>query len=90
MNITEEAKNVLTEAMNEQKAENIRFYFAGQGCCGPQMGLSMDAPEESDQVETINEIQVAMDSRVVDMVKEVTLDHQDGGLVLAGLPEQNC
>lgn len=39
MKITESAKEVLVNTMNENQAKGIRFYFAGQGCCGPQLGV---------------------------------------------------
>ncbi|ANU11004.1 putative iron binding protein from the HesB_IscA_SufA family [Planococcus antarcticus DSM 14505] len=90
MNITQPAKEMLLESMKENKAQGIRFYFAGQGCCGPQFGLSMDAPEKSDVIKEVNGIQVALDERVSTMVDEVSLDFKNGGLVLEGLPESNC
>lgn len=90
MNITQPAKDMLLESIKENAAQGIRFYFAGQGCCGPQFGLSMDAPEQGDVIKEINGIQVALDERVSTMVEEVSLDFKDGGLVLEGLPESNC
>lgn len=90
MDITQTAKDVLTESMKENNAQGIRFYFAGQGCCGPQFGLSMDAPEAEDLIKEVNGIQVALDNRVSSMVEDVSLDFQEGGLVLVGLPESNC
>lgn len=90
MNITQPAKEMLLESMKENTAEGIRFYFAGQGCCGPQFGLSMDAPEQGDVIKEVNGIRVALDERVSKMVDEVLLDFKNGGLVLEGLPESNC
>ena len=90
MYITQSAKDVLLDSMKENAAEGIRFYFAGQGCCGPQFGVSMDAPEQEDVVKEVNGIRVALDQRVSGMVEEVSLDFQDGGLVMTGLPESNC
>lgn len=90
MNITQPAKEMLLESMKENTAEGIRFYFAGQGCCGPQFGLSMDAPEQGDVIKEVNGIRVALDERVSTMVGEVSLDFKNGGLVLEGLPESNC
>ena len=90
MNITQPAKEMLLESMKENTAEGIRFYFAGQGCCGPQFGLSMDAPEQGDVIKEVNGIRVALDERVSKIVDEVLLDFKNGGLVLEGLPESNC
>jgi Fe-S cluster assembly iron-binding protein IscA len=89
MKITEVAENKVLEMIKENGAQGIRFYFAGQGCCGPQLGVSLDSPETTDKVLMINKIQVAMDERVQDMTDNVVLDFSEGGLVLSGLPEQN-
>ncbi|MDE5055434.1 adhesin [Niallia taxi] len=90
MKITEVAENKLLELIKENGAQGIRFYFAGQGCCGPQLGVSLDSPETTDKVFTINKIQVALDERVQDMSEIVVIDFTENGLVLSGLPEQNC
>ncbi|MBB6449782.1 Fe-S cluster assembly iron-binding protein IscA [Geomicrobium halophilum] len=90
MTITETAKEVLVSTMNENQAEGIRFYFAGQGCCGPQLGVSMDTPEQEDTIQEVNGISVAMDQRVASMAEGVSLDVKNGGLVMEGLPESNC
>ena len=44
MMITDEAKNYIQSILEEQQTENLRLY-AVAGCCGPQIGLSLDAPE---------------------------------------------
>ena len=90
MIITEPAKEALLESMKENAAEGIRFYFAGQGCCGPQLGVSLDAPEQDDEIKEVNGVRVALDNRVLDMVEGISIDFQDGGLVLVGMPESNC
>lgn len=89
MLITDTAKEMLINAMEENDAKGIRFYFVGQGCCGPQLGLSLDAPEENDVIKEVNGVQVAVDQRVLNMAEEVTIDLQDGSLALIGLPD-NC
>lgn len=89
MMITDTAKEMLITTMEENNAKGIRFYFVGQGCCGPQLGLSLDVPEEHDVIKEVNGVQVAIDQRVLSMAEEVTIDIQDGSLALVGLPE-NC
>ncbi|MFE4706128.1 hypothetical protein [Peribacillus simplex] len=42
MKITDEAKHLLVNVLNENGAEGIRLYSVA-GCCGPQMALSLDA-----------------------------------------------
>lgn len=86
MKITDEAKQLLEHILSENGAEGIRLYSVA-GCCGPQMALSLDAPHETDNVQNINGIKVAVDSQIAS-TEEFTLDKeesQDGaGLVLIG------
>ncbi len=89
MIITDMAREMLITTIEENNAKGIRFYFVGQGCCGPQLGLTLDAPEEHDVIKEVNGIHVAIDQRVLNMDEEVTIDIQDGSLALVGLPE-NC
>ncbi|WP_226529729.1 adhesin [Metabacillus niabensis] len=90
MEITDGAKELLENFLNEKEAEGIRLTSVA-GCCGPQFTISLDAPEESDTVQTINGIKVAIDSQITG-TEELTLDkevNQDGaGLVLLGA--SNC
>lgn len=44
MVITEKAKTFITKVMEENEADTLRFTFEGAGCCGPQLGLSLDNP----------------------------------------------
>ncbi|MDN5386681.1 adhesin [Bacillus paralicheniformis] len=90
MVITESAKQMLTRIMKEQNADGIRFYFAGQGCCGPQLGIALDAPEADDEIKVINGIQVAFDKRILNMTTDVTLDQQGGQLTLLGGGDNGC
>ncbi|UOR13160.1 iron-sulfur cluster assembly accessory protein [Halobacillus amylolyticus] len=88
MKITEEAKQTLTKLIGERGAEGIRVHSAGAGCCGPQIGLSLDHPEETDRVEEVNGVRVAIDQQVMSTVDEVTLDKDGEQFVLLGL--DNC
>ncbi len=63
MKITDGAKQLLESVLSEKGAEGIRLYSVA-GCCGPQFALSLDAPQESDTIETINGIKVAFDSQI--------------------------
>lgn len=90
MKITDGAKQLLENVLSQKGAEGIRLYSVA-GCCGPQFAISLDEPQESDKVETINGIKVAFDSQVTG-TDELTLDkeeNQEGaGLVLLGT--SNC
>lgn len=86
MKITDGAKQELENVLSENGAEGIRLYSVS-GCCGPQFALSLDAPQESDTVEVINGIKVAIDSQIT-TTEELTLDKEESqegsGLVLIG------
>ncbi|MCM3441323.1 adhesin (plasmid) [Metabacillus halosaccharovorans] len=90
MKITDGAKELLENFLDERGAEGIRLTSVA-GCCGPQFTISLDSPEGSDTVKTINGIKVAIDSQISG-IDELTLDkeeNQDGvGLVLLGA--SNC
>ena len=47
MDITNEAKEYIQSVLEEQQAKGLRVY-AIEGCCGLQIALSLDPPEESD------------------------------------------
>ncbi|MGM0876826.1 MAG: adhesin [Bacillota bacterium] len=88
MNITDDAKSMLEGIFKERGVECIRLYSMGAGCCGPQWGLSLDSPEETDIVETINGIQVSFDPQVLKSVEGLTLDKEEtaegAGFVILG------
>lgn len=77
MNITEKAKNKLQVIFEDKGVEGIRFYSMGAGCCGPQLGISLDAPEANDIVEEIDGIKVAIDQEVEDTLEGLTLDNDE-------------
>ena len=91
MDITNEAKEYIQSILKEQQAEGLRIY-AIEGCCGPQIGLSLDSPDESDTVSLINNIQVAISAIAIQHLDNVTLDFEtkdeQSGLVMVGAPNQ--
>lgn len=92
MDITNEAKEYIQSLLKEQQAGGLRIY-AIEGCCGPQIGLSLDMAEESDVISVINDVQVAVARQAEEFVKSLTLDFEtegeQSGLVMIGAPN-NC
>jgi iron-sulfur cluster assembly protein len=86
MKITDGAKDLLETVLSENGAEGIRLSSV-TGCCGPQMTLSLDLPQETDRIQDINGIKVAIDSQIVS-TDELILDKEENqngsGLVLIG------
>jgi HesB-like selenoprotein len=93
MVITDQAKLALQDILKENGKEGIRLYSAGEGCCGPQLGLSLEDPQTTDRVEKMNGIQVAIDEQVSSIIEGITLDAEETGegihFVLLGL-NQSC
>jgi len=93
MNITNEAKQYIQAMLEEQQAKGLRVYAVEGGCCGPQIGLSLDIPEESDTISVINEISVAIAPQAKEFISDLTLDFESkgeqSGLVMIGAPN-NC
>lgn len=92
MQITDAGKTFLDGLLKEHNAEGIRVIFAGAGCCGPKLGLSLDDPHDDDIVQIINGIKVSIENRVVPHTQGVSLDFKNteagSGLVLVG--QGNC
>ena len=92
MLITDAGKAYIENLLKEHNSEGIRGVFAGAGCCGPKLGLSLADPEDDDIVQVVNGIRVAIENRVVPHTQAVTLDCQSteagSGLVLVG--QSNC
>ncbi|UJL47153.1 adhesin [Virgibacillus sp. NKC19-16] len=77
MNVTDGAKQKLEVIFQEKGSKGIRFYSNGAGCCGPQVGLSLDEPKDTDIVQEINGVRVALDHDIKDSVAELTLDNDE-------------
>lgn len=84
MNITDRARDYILDIMNEQGLNTVRVVFAGMGWGGPKLGLALDEPAETDKKDTINGVNVAIESNVVDHIATVTLDYHETGLVIVG------
>lgn len=88
MNITESGTTFIKEVFTQNHADCLRVVFAGQGCCGPKFGLSLEEPQDDDIVQIIDDIKVAIENRVVSYTQDLTLDYQvnesGSGLVMVG------
>lgn len=93
MKITDQAKDYIQQAMQENNVSTLRFYGI-QGCCGVNLGVSLQEAEENDVIEQVNGVQVAIQPDVKDQLDGVTLeveeDNGDIGLVLNGYHNSSC
>lgn len=90
MIITDEAKKYIETVLEDNKAKGIRMYAVEGGCCGPSIGLSLDAPETADQVSEINGIKIAIAPQALSATEDMTLDFEttggQSGLTMVGAP----
>lgn len=92
MVITDEAKSFIEDMMKEAGVSTLRFGYSGAGCCGPSYQVALERPQADDTVTMVNEVEVAIDSRVADQTGGLTLDfvqdEQGAGLTISG--GSNC
>ena len=88
MNITDGAKQILVDFLSKRGAEGIRL-TSTEGCCGLKFAISLDAPIESDKIEIINGIRVAIDSEVTGS-EELTIDKGENGAGIVLIGASNC
>lgn len=88
MNITNEAIDFLKQALVEETTKSVRIGTEA-GCCGPTIGLSVMAPETSDDVTEYDGLTFAVAQDAKALADGVTLDVESSdegtGLVLRGL-----
>ncbi|MBB5322947.1 Fe-S cluster assembly iron-binding protein IscA [Anoxybacillus tepidamans] len=88
MTITTQAKYALEEILKEYGKEGIRLSITN-GDGDPEIALSLDEPQPTDRIETINGIQVAMDEQAMAILENIMLDVEETEeglqLILVGL-----
>ncbi|WP_050614140.1 iron-sulfur cluster biosynthesis family protein [Bacillus testis] len=93
MNITDQAKGYIQQAMKDSDVSTLRFYGIA-GCCGVNLGVALQEAEEKDSVEEINGIKVAIHPDVKDQLNGVTVDVEEEngemGIVLNGYDANSC
>jgi Fe-S cluster assembly iron-binding protein IscA len=77
MYITEEARSALQNLFDQYEASNIRIFLEEQSREPEQLGFSLDMPHAHDAIQTINEIKVAIDPRILFLTEDLTIDVQD-------------
>ena len=93
MNMTEQAKEYLQEAMKNNNVSTLRFYGV-PGCCGVNLGVALQEAEEKDEVEQVNGLQIAISPDVKEQLQNVTIDVEEEngemGIVLEGYHNSSC
>lgn len=93
MKISSEGKNYLNQVLEDAEVKTLRF-FGVQGCCGMNLSVALDAAQETDSVQTIEGINIAIDSSIESQLTDVTIhaEEENGeiGLVLIGYTPTSC
>jgi len=93
MNISDQAKKYIQQAMKDNNVSTLRFYEIA-GCCGVNLGVALQEAEENDSIEQINGVQVAIHPDVKNQLSGVTVnvEEENGeiGIVLDGYTNNSC
>ena len=93
MNISEQAKKYIQQAMKDNNVSTLRFYGIA-GCCGVNLGVALQEAEENDSIEQINGVQVAIHPDVKDQLEGATVDVEEEngemGIILNGYNNNSC
>ena len=73
MKITDSAKDVLQQALNETGAHGLRVAIQ-ETCCGKSPVIGLDVYTEDDQPETVNDINIVIPEEARDVVDGLEID----------------
>ncbi|MCP3029281.1 hypothetical protein [Halobacillus sp. A5] len=94
MKITNEARDLINQILEDAGEGVLRLYFAGYGCGEPEIDLTIGHPEADDELERINSVPVAVDRRILHLTENLTLDGKQTmegpKFKMLGLPEKDC
>ena len=76
MIITEQAKEYIKQAMQDKQVSTLRF-FGIQGCCGVNLGVALQDPEENDVLEQVNGLNIAIQVDLNEQLSNVTIDVEE-------------
>ncbi len=87
MKVTDKAIEQFRTAINQfdKPIAGIRV-FAGSGCCGPAIELSLEEKASlGDKVINLHGVDFYLEPNAEDMMKEVTIDFRDNGFRMDGM-----
>ncbi|WP_281976189.1 hypothetical protein [Halobacillus litoralis] len=94
MKITDQARDLMNQILEDEGSGCLRLFFAGFGCGEPDIGMTISDPEADDQLHRINSIPVAIDERIAHLTEELTIEGKQTmegpKFQILGLPERDC
>ncbi|ELK48710.1 UNVERIFIED_CONTAM: hypothetical protein N8J90_15575 [Halobacillus marinus] len=94
MKITDQARDLLHQILEDEEAGCLRLFFAGYGCGEPDIGMTIGEPQADDELHQVNDIPVAIDGRIMHLTETLTIEGKQTmegpKFQLSGLPEKEC
>ncbi|MFC7322085.1 hypothetical protein [Halobacillus campisalis] len=94
MKITDQARDLLDQLIEDSGGGCLRLYFAGYGCGEPDIGMTISEPEADDELQHINAIPVAIDKKILHLTEDLTIEGKQTmegpKFQMTGLPEKDC
>ncbi|MBA2176750.1 hypothetical protein H0266_17815 [Halobacillus locisalis] len=94
MKITDEARDLLHQILEDEQAGSLRLFFAGFGCGEPDIGMTIGEPEADDELHQVNSIPVAIDQRIAHLTEPLVIEGKQTmegpKFQILGLPEKDC
>jgi Fe-S cluster assembly iron-binding protein IscA len=73
LEVTQNAVDALEAYFDDKDIEPIRV-FVGQGCGGPQLGLGLDNPTESDETHEVGKFTFVVDKELAEQASPIKVD----------------
>lgn len=80
--LSDAAKNELTEYFKNNEKGPIRVFLAPGGCSGPRLALALDEPTDTDKTEEIGEFNFCINNDLLDQIKSAKIDFSPYGFVV--------
>lgn len=94
MEITDKARDLIHQILEDEGTGCLRLFFAGFGCGEPDIGMTVGDPEADDELHHINSIPVAIDQRIIHLTENLTIEGKQTmegpKFQMVGLPEKDC
>lgn len=86
MKVTEDAKVLLKKAMKDNDCDCLRVAVKQSGCCGSQLSFTPGKLNEGEKPTNINEIPVVIDKQTQLQTEPLTINAEEGKLVIDSGP----
>ncbi|RYM04966.1 hypothetical protein EWH99_08125 [Sporolactobacillus sp. THM7-7] len=86
MKVTEDAKVLLKKAMKDNDCDCLRVAVKQSGCCGSQLSFTLGKLNEGEQPTNISDVPVVMDKEAQVQTVSLTINAEDGKLVIDSGP----